>query len=76
MPGVILYRDCKARLDHMRRANPDLFSRRELFVEVMKILETFNFKLTARRDIVSFFPETARLRSREAEGTSHREATQ
>jgi hypothetical protein len=60
MPGVILYRECKARLDYLKREHSDLFSKHSLYVEVMKILEIYNFKLTARRDILSLFSESAR----------------
>jgi hypothetical protein len=63
MPGVILYRDCKSRLDYYKRENPDTFTKHHLFVEVMKILEVYNFKLAARRDIMSMFTDSARLKS-------------
>jgi hypothetical protein len=63
MPGVILYRECKSRLDYYKRENPDAFTKHHLFVEVMKILEVYNFKLAARRDILSYFTEQARLKS-------------
>lgn len=62
MPGVILYRECKAKLDHIRRENNDIFSKRTLFVEVMRILEVYNFKLSARREIIALFSEAARQR--------------
>jgi hypothetical protein len=60
MPGVILYRECKGRLDYLKREHSDLFSKHSLYVEVMKILEIYNFKLTARRDILSLFSDSAR----------------
>jgi hypothetical protein len=60
MPGVILYRECKVRLEAIKKENPELFGRRSLFLEVMRILECYTFKLTARRDIVNLFSDTAK----------------
>ncbi len=63
MPGVILYRDCKSRLENMKKENPHLFASRHLYVEVLKILESYTFKLTARRDIIGLFSEEAKKKS-------------
>lgn len=63
MPGVILYRDCKARLDSIKREYPDLFHSRALFLDVMRVLDSYSFKLTARRDISSLFTDQAKMKN-------------
>lgn len=63
MPGVVLYRECKARLDAIRRQNPQVFDKHSLYVDVHRILESYSFKLTARRDILALFSTTARLKA-------------
>lgn len=60
MPGVILYRDCKVRLENIKKDYPQVFSNRQLYVEVLKILESYTFKLTARRDIINLFSDEAK----------------
>ncbi len=60
MPGVILYRDCKNKLDHIKHEHPEVFNKRSLYLEVLHILESYTFKLTARREIVAFFTEEAK----------------
>eukprot|EP01039_Chlorochromonas_danica_P002589 gene2589-2831_t len=63
MPGVVLYRECKARLDTIRRQNPQVFDKHSLYVDVHRILESYSFKLTARRDILALFSTNARLKA-------------
>lgn len=63
MPGVILYRDCKSRLDSIKREYPDLFNSRPLFIDVMRVLDSYSFKLTARRDIAALFTEQAKMKN-------------
>ncbi len=60
MPGVILYRDCKSRLENIKKEHPHVFNKREVYVEVLKILEAYTFKLTARRDIIGLFTDEAK----------------
>jgi hypothetical protein len=60
---VIVYKDCKARLDHLRRDHPEVFSRRSLYVQVHHMLESYTFKLTARREILALFSEDARVKA-------------
>lgn len=62
MPGVILYRECKARLYALRDANNESFSNRSLYLDVLNILDSANFKLAARRDIMDLFLQGAKLR--------------
>lgn len=63
MPGVILYRDCKSRLESIKRDYPHVFSSRALYIEVLKILESYTFKLTARRDIIALFTDEAKKKN-------------
>jgi hypothetical protein len=63
MPGVILYRECKTRLESIRREHSEIFDKYSLYVDVQRILESYNFKLTARREILALFSEKARLKS-------------
>jgi hypothetical protein len=62
MPGVILYRECKSRLYSIREDNKEPFSSRQLFVDVLNILDSSNFKLAARRDIMDVFLLGAKTR--------------
>ncbi len=62
LPGVIVYRECKARLDHIRKEHPEVFCRRALYVNVHRILESYTFKLSARRDVLALFAPEARMR--------------
>lgn len=62
MPGVILYRDCKTRLEGIRRERKEIFDKHSLYVDVHRILESYNFKLTARREILALFSEAARVK--------------
>jgi hypothetical protein len=66
MPGVILYRECKARLETIRREHSELFDKHSLYCDVHRLLESYNFKLAARREILGFFSETARIKPVEA----------
>ena len=63
LPGVIVYRDSKAKLDRIKAENPDLFAQRELYTQVHRMLESYNFKLTARRDILALFADDAKLKN-------------
>ena len=62
MPGNILYRDSKAKLESLRKEHRDLFDNHGLYLEVVKILDAYTFKLTVRRDILNLFTENAKLR--------------
>ena len=57
-----MYRDSKQRLDLMKKERPELFSKRSLFVEVLKILDAYTFKLTARREVLKLFTNNAKLK--------------
>ena len=60
MPGVIIYRECKARLDQIRTFHPEAFSNRKLYATVHRMFEGYTFKLSTRRDILKlFFPAAA-----------------
>lgn len=63
MPGVILYRDCKAKLESIKREHPEVFNKRSLYLEALRILESYTFKLTARREIIAFFSEDAKRKT-------------
>jgi hypothetical protein len=65
LPGVIVYKDCKARLDHIRREHPHLFAQRSLYLQAHRMLESYTFKLNARRDILALFTDEARLKATE-----------
>lgn len=62
LPGVIVYRECKARLDYIKREHPELFTQRALYAQVHRMLESYTFKLTARREILALFTEDARIK--------------
>lgn len=59
---MIVYRECKARLDHLRKEHPELFGRRSLYVTVHRMLESYTFKLQARKDVLALFSPEARMR--------------
>jgi hypothetical protein len=62
MPGVILYRESKNRLEALKRDRPEIFNKHSLYVDVHRILESYNFKLTARKDVLNLFTEAARVK--------------
>lgn len=62
MPGVIIFSECKARLELIRSQNPELFKSRDLFVAVQRLLEAYTFKLTVRREIGNLFHAEAKLK--------------
>lgn len=62
LPGVIVYRECKSRLDHIKRDHPEVFNKRELYLNVHRVLESYTFKLSARREILAMFGNEAKLR--------------
>jgi hypothetical protein len=51
------------RLELLKKENPEIFQRRSLYSEVMKILESYNFKLTARRDILGLFADVSKIKT-------------
>lgn len=57
-----MYRESKSRLEAMRRDRPEIFSKHSLYVDVHRLLESYSFKLTARKDILGLFTEAARLK--------------
>jgi len=59
-PGMLLYKESRAKIEVLRNAHPELLSSRAVFVVVMKILEKYTFKLAARREIVKLFSSHAR----------------
>jgi hypothetical protein len=62
MPGVIIYRESKARLEQLKKEFPALFSKRALYVEVLKMLDNYTFKLVARREVLKLFSQDAKLK--------------
>ena len=62
MPGVIVYSECKNKLEQMKTQRPEIFQSRQLFVSVLRLLENYTFKLGARRDIVNLFTIEAKCR--------------
>lgn len=60
---MIVYKDCKARLDHMRKEHPELFAQRGLYLQVHRMLESYTFKLNARREILALFSDEARVKT-------------
>jgi len=62
LPGVMMQRECKLKLDKLKRDHSALFAKRSLFVQVQKMLESYSFKLDMRRHIMSLFSENAKLK--------------
>jgi len=62
LPGMIMQRECKIKLDKLKRDHSALFAKRSLFVQVQKMLESYSFKLDMRRHVVSLFSEPAKLK--------------
>lgn len=63
LPGVIVYKDCKARLDLIKREHPEVFAQRALYLQAHHMLESYTFKLSARREVLALFSEEARLQA-------------
>jgi hypothetical protein len=61
LPGVIVYRECKMRIESIKKENPQLFTSKKFYRLVNLMLESYTFKLTARRDILALFSEEAKL---------------
>ena len=61
-PGMLLYKESRAKIELLRSTHPELLSSRAVFVVVMKILEKYTFKLVARREIVKMFSVHARTK--------------
>lgn len=61
MPGVIVYSECKAKLEAIRNKSPETFNSRTLYVAVLQMLDSFTFKLTARKEIVNYFSTQAKI---------------
>ena len=60
MPGVILYGDSKNKLETLRRKQPLLFNNTILYNAIRTILDNYTFKLSARRDSLALFPDSAK----------------
>lgn len=63
MPGVILYRDSKNKLEALKKSDPELFTRRTIYVEVQRMFEAYTYKLNCRREIVNLFSMDAMMKS-------------
>jgi hypothetical protein len=62
MPGVIMYSECKNKLESLRVQRPEIFDDRKVYVAVLRLLDTFTFKLSARRDVLNLFSVQAKMR--------------
>ena len=61
MPGLLLYKEAKTFLEQRKISNPEVFSSRNLYVTVHRVLESYSFRLTTRREILRLFTIQARL---------------
>jgi len=61
MPGLLLYKEAKTFLEQRKISNPEAFSSRNLYVTVHRVLESYSFRLTTRREILRLFTIQARL---------------
>ena len=52
---MIIFRECKARLDQIKSNHPEAFANRKLYATVHRMFEGYTFKLTTRRDILKLF---------------------
>jgi hypothetical protein len=64
LPGVIMYAECKSRLEAIRTQRPELFDSPSLYRAAQRMLESFTFKLTARRDVNNLFSVQAKMRQK------------
>jgi hypothetical protein len=76
MPGNILMKECKARLEVIRKEHPEVFSSRSLYSDVMRIFDSYTFKLNVRRDLVNMFSEAAKMKHAPNISTSHNNTIQ
>ena len=68
---MIIYRECKARLDQIRAHHPEAFSNRKLYATVHRMFEGYTFKLSIRRDLLKLFlpaaaTKTAKIEKKQA----------
>lgn len=54
-------------LEKLKKSNPEVFLNRTLYSEVHRILESYTFKLSARREVLAFFPKKARLKKKSSD---------
>lgn len=62
-PGMLLYKESRAKIELLRSSHPEMLSSRAVFVVVMKLLEKYTFKLAARREIVKMFSAHAKTKA-------------
>jgi hypothetical protein len=64
LPGVIsVFKDAKGKIEKLKANNPDLFSSRKVFLNMMSLFESYSFKLTVRRELVKLFTNAAKLKN-------------
>jgi hypothetical protein len=59
-----MYRECKSRLENIRNSHPEIFASRNLYLSVHKMLESYTFKLAARREVLMLFFAEAKLKKK------------
>lgn len=60
LPGVLVYWECKHRLEELKRNNPELFDSRKLYCQAQHMMECYTFKLPVRREILGLFSDLAK----------------
>lgn len=60
LPGQLLYKDTLASIKEMKRAHPEVFASRTVFLSVHQLLENYTFKLSIRRFLLDLFSDTAK----------------
>lgn len=63
MPGMIVYKECKERLEELKKKNSFLFQSRELYLQIFILLEHFKFKSEMRKEILKLFSIQAKLKN-------------
>lgn len=61
IPGLLLYKEARTFLEQRKISNPEVFSSRNLYVTVHRVLESYSFRLTTRREILRLFTIQARI---------------
>ena len=70
MPGLLLYKEARTFLEQRKISNPEVFSSRNLYVTVHRVLESYSFRLSTRREILKLFTIQAKLRQSSSSSTS------
>jgi rapamycin-insensitive companion of mTOR len=63
LPGQLLYKETLARIKELKRARPEAFANRGLFLGVHALLEKYTFKLSIRRFLLDLFAVEAKQKN-------------